>query len=347
MALGPQIRRLGRHSVIYGLGGIVSRLLAVFLLPLYTRYLDRADFGAVGMIVAMSAVLVTVLRLGISSAFFRFYFDSQEPAQRRLVVRTSFWFTMASATFGLVAGCRPRCAPRGRARRRRREPRARRVRRRVGADELRAADGAVPRRGALDRVRAREPGQHRGHGRRDRPARRRAREGRDRCHRRQLHRHARRLPRAPGGASRAARPPVLAAAAPRDEPLRHPARAGRARADRGQLQRPLLPRPSRRPRGGRALRDRRPHRVGDGAPAHRVPAGVAGVRLLDRGRRRGQADLLVRPHLSRPDRVVARARARLARALARPSAHAAAVLRGAARRAAARVRQSSPTPRTS
>ena len=104
MALGPQIRRLGRHSVIYGLGGIVSRLLAVFLLPLYTRYLDRADFGAVGMIVAMTAVLVTVLRLGISSAFFRFYFDSQEPAQRRLVVRTSFWFTMASATLGLVAG---------------------------------------------------------------------------------------------------------------------------------------------------------------------------------------------------------------------------------------------------
>ena len=104
MALGPQIRRLGRHSVIYGLGGIVSRLLAVFLLPLYTRYLDRADFGAVGMIVAMTAVLVTVLRLGISSAFFRFYFDSREPAQRRLVVRTSFWFTMASATLGLVAG---------------------------------------------------------------------------------------------------------------------------------------------------------------------------------------------------------------------------------------------------
>lgn len=104
MALGPQLRRLGRHSAIYGLGGIVSRVLAVFLLPLYTRYLDPEDFGAVGLIVALSAVLVTVLRLGISSAFFRFYFDSKEPAQRRLVVRTAFWFTMASATLGLAAG---------------------------------------------------------------------------------------------------------------------------------------------------------------------------------------------------------------------------------------------------
>ncbi|MBA2461757.1 MAG: hypothetical protein H0V45_08350, partial [Actinobacteria bacterium] len=61
MQLDVQMRRLGRHSVIYGLGGIVSRILAVFLLPLYTRYLDREDLGAVGIVVALSAVLVTVL----------------------------------------------------------------------------------------------------------------------------------------------------------------------------------------------------------------------------------------------------------------------------------------------
>src|SRR6476619_4111276 len=103
-SLGMQMRRLGRHSAVYGLGGIVSRVLAVFLLPLYTRYLTTSDLGEVGLVVALSAVVVTILRAGISSAFFRFYFDSTDPAQRRLVVRTSFWFTMASATFGLVAG---------------------------------------------------------------------------------------------------------------------------------------------------------------------------------------------------------------------------------------------------
>jgi O-antigen/teichoic acid export membrane protein len=103
-SLAAQMKRLGRHSAVYGLGGIVSRVLAVFLLPLYTRFLDTEDLGAVGLIVALSAVLVTILRAGISSAFFRFYFDSKDPAQRRLVVRTSFWFTMASATAGLAAG---------------------------------------------------------------------------------------------------------------------------------------------------------------------------------------------------------------------------------------------------
>jgi len=99
-----QLKRLARHSAIYGLGGIVSRLLAVLLIPLYTRYLGTGDYGKIETLVAGSVVLGILLRAGISSAFFRFYFDSPEPEARRVVLRTSFWFTMASATAGLVAG---------------------------------------------------------------------------------------------------------------------------------------------------------------------------------------------------------------------------------------------------
>jgi O-antigen/teichoic acid export membrane protein len=103
--LGYEIKRLAKHSAIYGLGGLVSRILAVLLLPLYTSYLHGRDYGRVETLTALSAVLVVLLRMGISSAFFRFYFDSEDEDHRTLVVRTSFWFTMASATLGLVAGC--------------------------------------------------------------------------------------------------------------------------------------------------------------------------------------------------------------------------------------------------
>jgi O-antigen/teichoic acid export membrane protein len=101
--LGGQLARLGRHSLIYGLGGLVSRILAVLLLPLYTRYLTPSDYGQIETLVALTTVLAIVLRAGISSAFFRFYFDSPEPARRRTVLRTSFWFTMATSTLGLAA----------------------------------------------------------------------------------------------------------------------------------------------------------------------------------------------------------------------------------------------------
>ena len=103
-SLGGQLKRLGKHSVVYGLGGLVSRILAVLLLPLYTRYLSPSDYGKVETLIALTTVVGIALSAGIGSAFFRFYFDSPEPAARRRVLRTSFWFIMGMATLGLVVG---------------------------------------------------------------------------------------------------------------------------------------------------------------------------------------------------------------------------------------------------
>ena len=100
--LGQQLRRLGRHSVIYGIGGLVSRVIAVLLLPLYTRYLTPDDYGQIETLLALTTVMGLVLRAGITSAFFRFYFDVDDDAGRLRVLRTSFWFTMGAGTLGLA-----------------------------------------------------------------------------------------------------------------------------------------------------------------------------------------------------------------------------------------------------
>jgi O-antigen/teichoic acid export membrane protein len=104
MRLGQELKRLARHSAIYGLGGLVSRILATVLLPLYTHYLPTDAYGHVEIVTATTAVLSIVLQMGISTAFFRFYFDMAEPAEKLTVVRTSFWFTMATSTLGLGLG---------------------------------------------------------------------------------------------------------------------------------------------------------------------------------------------------------------------------------------------------
>ena len=104
MSVGAQLKRLGSQSAIYGVGGILSRLIAVFLIPLYASYLGTIGFGRIETIIALSGVLVIVLRLGITSAFFRYYFDAETDAERTRVVRTSFWFTMGMATLGLAVG---------------------------------------------------------------------------------------------------------------------------------------------------------------------------------------------------------------------------------------------------
>jgi O-antigen/teichoic acid export membrane protein len=104
MSLAREIRRLAHHSAVYGIGGLVARILATLLLPLYTHFLTPAQYGQVEIITAATAVFAIVLQLGIGSAFFRFYFDAKDPPTKLTVVRTSFWFTMGMATLGLVIG---------------------------------------------------------------------------------------------------------------------------------------------------------------------------------------------------------------------------------------------------
>ena len=102
--IARQLGRLAKHSAIYGLGAVVSRLIGLLLLPVVTHYLPRRDLGAVDTLIALSVVLVIVLRAGISMAFFRYYFDAEDDRGRVTVVRTSFWYTMAASTLGLALG---------------------------------------------------------------------------------------------------------------------------------------------------------------------------------------------------------------------------------------------------
>ena len=160
-----QLRRLGRHSAIYGLGGLVSRILAVLLLPLYTRYLDPADFGADRVARRadgrarddpaardLERLLPLLLRLARPGA---------AAARRPHVVLVHDGERDARARRRLLVARRRRSrATLLGTRRRRTSSRAGFVGA-LGADELRAADRAVPGRGALDRVRAREPREHR------------------------------------------------------------------------------------------------------------------------------------------------------------------------------------------
>lgn len=102
--IGKRLGELARHSAIYGFGALVSRFIAVLLLPIYTRFLSPADYGLIETLIALSAILTVLLAAGVKSAFFRFYFDGVDEEGKRRVIRTAFWFTMLMGTAGLVAG---------------------------------------------------------------------------------------------------------------------------------------------------------------------------------------------------------------------------------------------------
>jgi O-antigen/teichoic acid export membrane protein len=107
------LRRLASTGASYTASSVISKLFAVALLPLYTRYLTRADYGAAEVLLATVVALSIVFRLGIVEALLRFYYDGQEEEpvgdrQVRLrtwrdeVVRTSVSFLLVAVTFGAL-----------------------------------------------------------------------------------------------------------------------------------------------------------------------------------------------------------------------------------------------------
>jgi O-antigen/teichoic acid export membrane protein len=101
-SLVSQLLELTRHSVIYGIGGLTSRFLAVFMLPLYTSYVSPGDYGRIEILMSAMAVGVVILRAGGGFGFVRFYFLQKEPEYRRRLLRTIFWSQMVKATLGLA-----------------------------------------------------------------------------------------------------------------------------------------------------------------------------------------------------------------------------------------------------
>jgi O-antigen/teichoic acid export membrane protein len=82
------LRRLASTGAAYTAASIISKLIAVLLLPLYTRFLTPADYGAAEVMFAAVVAISIVIRLGVIEALLRFYYKiGEDPDQ---VVSTSF-----------------------------------------------------------------------------------------------------------------------------------------------------------------------------------------------------------------------------------------------------------------
>jgi O-antigen/teichoic acid export membrane protein len=97
------LRRLATTGAAYTAASIVSKLIAVALLPLYTRYLTKEDYGAAEIMFAAVVTASIFVRLGLLEALLRFYYKDDEDPD--LVVASSFaalfWFATVGALVAL------------------------------------------------------------------------------------------------------------------------------------------------------------------------------------------------------------------------------------------------------
>jgi O-antigen/teichoic acid export membrane protein len=104
LPVSERLRQLAGHSVVYGLGGLAAKLVGIFLLPVYTHRVSRADYGEVELVMAVIAALAIALKLGLVNAMFRFSFVDRTQEARAKAMQTSFSGVLVTSTLGLVAG---------------------------------------------------------------------------------------------------------------------------------------------------------------------------------------------------------------------------------------------------
>lgn len=71
-----------KHTAIYSLGNITTKLFGVVLLPLYTKHITVSEYGILGILEVTILILTQVMILGQSQAFLRFY-DLEEYKEKR------------------------------------------------------------------------------------------------------------------------------------------------------------------------------------------------------------------------------------------------------------------------
>ena len=97
------LKRLVSSLAAYQVADVVSKFIAVLLLPVYTRYISPAGYGVVELL-ANGVILISILvRFGMIESFLRFYFSDEDQDRRDALARRAVGFLLVSSTVVSVA----------------------------------------------------------------------------------------------------------------------------------------------------------------------------------------------------------------------------------------------------
>ncbi len=92
------VRRVFSHLAVYGSGEILLFGISFLLVPVYTRVLTPAEYGVLGLLLLLRALLRPLNQLGLDESFLRFYYDCGDDAARRTLTGTTL------VAIGLASG---------------------------------------------------------------------------------------------------------------------------------------------------------------------------------------------------------------------------------------------------
>ncbi len=81
-----EFKSIIKHTSIYSLGTIFSKIVGFIMIPIYTRYLTTADYGTLELLTLVSSLLSMLFSLRITAGLVRYYYQYQTTRERNQLV---------------------------------------------------------------------------------------------------------------------------------------------------------------------------------------------------------------------------------------------------------------------
>ena len=66
------IKKVGKDYIIYGMGNLFTKIAALLLIPIYTKYLSVSEVGVIAVIEMIEQLMLPFALAGLSNALWRF-----------------------------------------------------------------------------------------------------------------------------------------------------------------------------------------------------------------------------------------------------------------------------------
>lgn len=90
-----RISGLASDTLIYGISGVVTRFIRIFLVPIYTRIFTPSDYGIISLVTTTMMVMGLFSVLCLDSGAGRWYWDTEDLKKRKTAISNWFWTQLA------------------------------------------------------------------------------------------------------------------------------------------------------------------------------------------------------------------------------------------------------------
>ena len=95
MAIRPKIKSFGYATILYGFSNLLTKIVAVTLIPVYTNYLNVYEVGIIILLEMIELFVVTLIPVGCVNAMWRYLPEAKDLEKNRIII-SSFATIMIS-----------------------------------------------------------------------------------------------------------------------------------------------------------------------------------------------------------------------------------------------------------